>query len=50
MDSSDPVILGLSAKKRLKRTQPKKLSQEILSLLLTPNLPVGAVEEESDED
>jgi len=48
MDSSDPVILGISSKKKRKMT--KNLSEEIISLLQLPKLPIGAVEDESEED
>jgi len=50
MDSIDPVILGISAKKKQKMPKQKNLSQEILSLLQEPKLPVGAVDDESEED
>ena len=50
MDSSDPVILGISAKKKQKLSKQKNLSKEILSLLQMPKLPVGAVDNGSEED
>jgi hypothetical protein len=50
MDSSDPVILGISAKKKQKLLKQKILSKEILSLLQMRKLPVGAVDDESEED
>ena len=50
MDSSDPIILGISAKKKQKLSKQKNLSKEIISLLQMPKLPVGAVDDESKED
>ncbi len=49
MDSSDPVMLGISSKKKQKVLKQKQLSEEILSILQMPKLPVGAVDE-NDED
>ena len=50
MDSSDPVILGISTKKKKKMTRPTNLTTDVLSLLQMPKLSVGAVEDETDED
>ncbi len=50
MDSSDPVILGISSKRKRKPTKTTQLSKEILSLLQMPKLSVGAVDEESEEE
>jgi hypothetical protein len=50
MDSSDPVILGISSKRKRKPTKTTQLSREILSLLQMPKLSVGAIDEESEEE